>query len=89
MKNDMKKLIIMIIILTACLIILWLYSMNRIVDLFDKANEPVGKEMVIKGDTLLIMDYKFLGNSYLLEDGREVGESFVREYFKDTMDGDQ
>lgn len=63
--------------------------MGRIGDVVDKAEEPVGKEIVIKGDTLLILDYKLLNDSYVLEDGREVGSRFVIEYFKDTTDGDQ
>lgn len=41
--------------------------------------EIVGEEVVLKGDTLLIMDYSALNNTVTLEDDREINGDLAKK----------
>ena len=50
---------------------------NSIGGEIDKMKENVGQKVILKNDTLMIIDYSLLNDNYTLEDGRTISSSFL------------
>jgi len=46
----------------------------------EAAKENIGNNVIIKGDTLLILDYNFIGNTYTLDNGLKIDGSSVNKF---------
>lgn len=57
-------------------IILFSFSMNKCSTSFEtelnKYETRVGDKVILKGDTLMIIDYSFVESNFTLEDGRKI-----------------
>lgn len=45
----------------------------------EKIETLVGERIILKNDTLLIMDYSILNSNYTLEDGREISFELAKK----------
>ena len=73
------------IVSIVCIFIVCIYIKNIFTDFSSEANkakEIIGEQVILKGDTLMIMDYSSFGNTYKLEDGREVSFELVKKLKK-------
>lgn len=80
----MKKLFPAALVLIGLLITLHLFMFNGIIGSINGLEEKVenreshlGDEVVIMGDTLEVLKYNTLSDSYMLSDGREVGAKYI------------
>lgn len=61
-------------------IILFLYIFfalvifNAVDDEMTESNELIGESLVLKNDTLMIIDQSFINNTYTLENGSEISK---------------
>lgn len=71
----MKNLVGGIVVYLA-LVALVVVVVHNIIEGFSETDSSmknmVGNEVVIKGDTLMIIDYSMLSGSFVLEDGRKI-----------------
>jgi len=76
----MKKIIIPIV-LFAILISVWLYVFNDIKSELDqsrkKYKEMIGQKFVLEKDTLTIIDYSGIKETFTLSNGQEINENLV------------
>lgn len=81
----MRKIIIPIVLFVA-LIFTWTYVFNDINSELKKEKEKykvmIGKKFVLEKDTLIIVDYSGLKETFTLSDGREVNEKLVFNQIK-------
>jgi hypothetical protein len=87
LKNRIKELIInnsfviLVIVIGAVMIALVPsiahYLGSPIDEKINKMKENVGQKVIIKNDTLMIIDYSFLNSNYTLEDGRGISVDLV------------
>ena len=63
------------------MVVAWSFLMdkasNSIGGEIDKMKENVGKKVIIKNDTLMIIDYSLINDNYTLEDGRIISSDLV------------
>jgi hypothetical protein len=63
------------------MVVAWSFLMdkasNSIGGEIDKMKENVGQKVIIKNDTLMIIDYSLLNDNYTLEDGRTISSDLV------------
>jgi hypothetical protein len=52
-------------------------TINAVVSAEEKVKSKVGSTVIIKKDTLIIIDYSMLKQNYTLSDGREVSFEFI------------
>jgi len=71
-KKVFIAMIILLIILIALLKIIFTNLRNNINEEKSKIEENLGKEVILKGDTLQIHDYSIFNQVYILEDGKEI-----------------
>lgn len=43
----------------------------------EKIESNIGKNIILQGDTLMVVDYSIINNSYTLEDGRSIDIKLV------------
>lgn len=76
----MKKIIIPIL-LFAILAFVWTYVFNDISSELKKEKQKyksmIGKEFVFQKDTLLIIDYSAIKETFTLSNGQEINENLV------------
>lgn len=75
LKNTNKSTFIIIGILLLCLWSFYWSWKNEIV-----MKEQVGNEVVIKKDTLLIINYSYFDNTYTLENGMIVSVELINKF---------
>ena len=46
---------------------------------YNKNKSKIGEEIIFSGDTLMIVHYRFLSKSYILEDGREISIKLINK----------
>lgn len=93
--NIMKKFIIAMFIITFLIIlgyfVFWGVVAVKVIDVAGEFNskteslkELVGESVIIKDDTLLIIDYSSINNTFTLDDNRTVDVNLVKKLKKIT-----
>ena len=78
----MKKLvifIIMILLIIGGITILTNFVANKFDEKNKSLKEFVGGQIILKSDTLLVIDYSFINNTITLEDNREISGDFAKK----------
>jgi len=85
----MKKqnLLIPIIILILSLIIfnrMCSSSSEKLNEIVNEQKKLIGREVVIKNDTLIIIDYNMFKSSYLLNNGLTIDQNYAKKILLDN-----
>ena len=59
------------------------YAVNEYNSIDSNLKELVGEQIIIKDDTLMVIDYSILNNTVTLDDGREVNVGLVKKLMED------
>ena len=81
-----KKIVIIFCVLVAIMLCLLVFITRNVylaaedvyVEIVD-INTHIGESILLKGDTLLIMDYSSFDNSYKLDDGRTINTDLAKK----------
>jgi hypothetical protein len=74
MKEHIIGLLSFIVI---CFSVFWVYyiidnSFTSLIKTHDIFQERIGDRVILDGDTLRIINYRFMGDEFILEDGRSI-----------------
>jgi hypothetical protein len=73
----------LIVMIAVCIIAVRACTMTgEAIDNEAEYKDYVGDELVIKKDTLIIVDYSTIDKNFTLDNGRKVSFKFVQRYFK-------
>jgi len=65
------------------LLIILVYSLMGVdttgVELYEGYQNQVGTKIIIKEDTLMIIDFSFINSTYILDDGRTISVELVKK----------
>lgn len=80
-KNPFRKLFTYgVIVIFVCIIMVFLLFKNAI-NRFEEAdaiiNKVIGTQIILNGDTLLVIDYNLWKNHYILNDGTQISTKLL------------
>ena len=84
-KNSMKKMIVSAAVVVCIMLLSFGFLWNSIENAKSQVREfqsLVGKSVIMKGDTLLIIDSSLLGQSYILENGKTISVGLANKLKK-------
>ena len=75
----MKKMTLITIGMVILLAVCWTLLMNNLNSEVDKIKVKIGSKLILEKDTVMIIDYSLLKNSYTLSNGKEISFDLVEK----------
>lgn len=79
MDSEDKKMYLILALLIIGIIGCFAYFFNGLNKAEKEAKSNVGKNIIIKNDTLMVVDYSIIRQVYILDNGLEVSPSLVEK----------
>jgi hypothetical protein len=73
----MKKMWIAFVAICLLVTINYIYIVNRVINIDDEFKKSIGKEIVLGKDTLIVIDYSALTNTYTLSNGYKINKALL------------